>query len=122
MDIGEFFRDVLEQNKEKLQSYFHEKAVILWHSSNELFTVEEYIRANCEYPGQWDGEIERIEKTEQTIIMIASVHSADKARHFHLVSFLEIANNLITRMDEYRSADEAAPEWRRLMKIGRKIV
>ena len=42
MNIKEFWKDVLEQNKEKLQNYFHENAVIRWHCSNELFTVSEY--------------------------------------------------------------------------------
>jgi hypothetical protein len=51
LNIREFWKDVLEQNAEKLKSYFHKDAVIRWHCTNELFTVEEYIRANCEYPG-----------------------------------------------------------------------
>lgn len=67
MNVKEFWKAVLEQNKEKLQDYFHEDAVIRWHCSNELFTVQEYIRANCEYPGEWGGEIERIEKTADII-------------------------------------------------------
>lgn len=33
-----------------------------WHCTNECFNVEEFIRANCEYPGEWEGEVERIEK------------------------------------------------------------
>jgi len=67
MDVKEFWIDVLKQNREKLISYFHKDAVIRWHCSNELFTVSEYIKANCEYPGEWEGKIERIEKTENTI-------------------------------------------------------
>lgn len=38
--------------------------------TNEHFTVEEYIRANCEYPREWDGEIQRIEKTGDIFIVV----------------------------------------------------
>jgi hypothetical protein len=88
LNICEFWRDVLEQNKEKLQAYFHKDAVIRWHCSNELFTVQEYIRANCEYPGLWDGEIERIEETADTVITAVNVYPVDKSHSFHVVSFL----------------------------------
>ena len=121
MNIREFWRDVLEQNKEKLQTYFHEEAIIRWHCSNELFTVQEYIQANCEYPGQWDGEIERIEETKETIITAVNVYSTDKSDSFHVVSFLILANGLIVELDEYWGDDGIAPEWRRKMKIGKPI-
>lgn len=52
MNIREFWNDVLKQDAEKLKEYFHEDAMIRWHCSNELFTVKEYIRAICEYPGE----------------------------------------------------------------------
>ncbi|MFR3115553.1 MAG: hypothetical protein ACLTM5_06500 [Dialister sp.] len=35
---------------EKLLARNHEKAVIKWHCTNEFFTLNEYIKANCEYP------------------------------------------------------------------------
>lgn len=121
MNIREFWRDVLEQNKEKLQTYFYEEAIIRWHCSNELFTVQEYIQANCEYPGQWDGEIDRIEETKETIITAVNVYSTDKSDSFHVVSFLKLANGLIVELDEYWGDDGIAPEWRRKMKIGKPI-
>lgn len=119
--IKEFWKDALEQNGEKLQTYFHEEAIIRWHCSNEIFTVSEYIRANCEYPGEWGGKIERIEETANTIITAVNVYSSDKSRSFHVVSFFKIESGLILEMDEYWGDDGAAPEWRRQMKIGRPI-
>ena len=65
MKIKEFWRDVLAQNAEKLPDYFHKDAAIRWHCSNEQFTVSEYVRANCEYPGKWQGEIERVEEVDE---------------------------------------------------------
>ncbi|EIK81944.1 hypothetical protein CGSMWGv1400E_01445 [Gardnerella vaginalis 1400E] len=37
-------------------------AVIRWHCTNEKFSAQEYIDVNCNYPGDWDGAIERIEE------------------------------------------------------------
>lgn len=121
MNIKEFWKDVLEQNEEKLQAYFHEGAVIRWHCSNELFTLSEYIRANCEYPGEWGGEIERIEETADTVITAVKVYPRDKSESFHVVSFLKMENGLIIEMDEYWADDEKAPDWRREMNIGKPI-
>ena len=121
MDVKEFWIDVLGQNREKLISYFHKDAIIRWHCSNELFTVSEYIKANCEYPGEWEGKIERIEKTENMIITAVKVYSVNKSSSFHVVSFIKTENNLITEMDEYWADDTEVPEWRRKMNIGRKI-
>ena len=122
MDIRKFWKDVLEQNEEKLFDYFHKDAVIRWHCSNELFTVSEYIRANCEYPGKWTGEIERIEETDDKIITAVKVFPADKSSFFHVVSFFRIENELIEEMDEYWADDSEVPEWRRKLELGRKII
>lgn len=121
MNIRAFWQDVFEQDREKLYGYFHKDAVIRWHCSNELFTVQEYIRANCEYPGDWKGEIERIENIGDIIITAAKVWPADQSRSFHVVSFLKLANGRIMEMDEYWSDDGTAPEWRRQMNIGKPI-
>lgn len=61
MDINKFWSDVINQNRTMLYSYFDNDAVIRWHCTNEIFTVDEYIKANCDYPGKWCGKIERIE-------------------------------------------------------------
>ncbi len=121
MNIREFWKDVLEQNEEKLRGYFHDDAVIRGHCSNELFTLSEYIRANCEYPGEWGGEIERIEETADTIITVVKVYPRDKSDSFHVVSFLKMEDGLIYEMDEYWADDGEAPKWRREMNIGRPI-
>ena len=50
---------IAEQDAEKLRPFFHKNAFIRWHCTNEHFTVSEFLRANCEYPGNWNGEILR---------------------------------------------------------------
>ena len=54
--IRQFFQDVIKQNEAGLKRWFREDAVIRWHCTNEQFTVSEYIRANCEYPGRWEND------------------------------------------------------------------
>ena len=48
MDIRAFWSAVLSQDRKALPEYFCRGAVIRWHCSNERFTVEEYVRANCD--------------------------------------------------------------------------
>ena len=51
MNIDAFWKAVIQQNADELRTFFHKNAYVNWHCSNEHFTVEEYIQANCEYPG-----------------------------------------------------------------------
>ena len=121
LNIEKFFETVISQNKMKLLTYFRDDAVIKWHCTNEIFSVEEYIKANCEYPGDWIGKIERIEKTDNSIILVCKKKKKNKSTSFHVVSFIRVENDLIVEMDEYWSDDALAPQWRRKMKIGKPI-
>lgn len=121
MNIQAFWQDIISQSREKLPAYFREDAVIRWHCSNEQFTVGEYIRANCDYPGSWLGEIERVEESGDTVILAGRVFPADRSSSFHVVSFIRLTGGKIREMDEYWADDGEAPEWRRQMKIGRPI-
>ena len=66
MEITAYFQDVVKQDAQKLKNYFAKDAKVLWHNTNECFTAEEFIRANCEYPGSWDGEIEILTPMQDT--------------------------------------------------------
>ena len=55
--LSAYWQAVLDQNAPEMRKYFHEHARISWHNSNECFTTAAFIRANCEYPGAWAGEI-----------------------------------------------------------------
>ena len=92
-----------------------------WHCSNEHFTVEEFIRANCEYPGDWDGEVEKTVMTDDMIITATRVYPKDRSASFHVTSFIKLKDDKIVAMDEYWADDGEAPKWRQDMKIGRKI-
>ena len=123
MDINlkEFFEDVLRQDKQRLRTYFCDDAVIRWHCSNEIFSLEEYIRANCDYPNEWNGEIERIEIAGDTRILAARVFPTDLSCSFHVVSFIQLKTGRISVLDEYWADDGDAPDWRKAMQIGKPI-
>ena len=57
MDIKAFWNAVLRQDADTIREYFHPDAWVNWHNTNEHFTVEEFIQANCEHPGEMDGEV-----------------------------------------------------------------
>ena len=121
MDLKAFWQDVISQDRENLPSWFCEDAVIRWHCTGEQFTIAEYVRANCEYPGSWTGEIERVEECGDTVILAGRVSSADKSASFHVVSFLRLRDGKIAEMDEYWADDGEPPAWRRKMKIGKPL-
>lgn len=110
LDIKKYWKAVLEQNAEEMRTFFKETAYINWHCTNEHFTVGEFIRANCEYPGQWDGIVERIEQIGNLTITATRVFTKDNKLSFHVVSFIEIENNKIISIDEYWGDDSVAPK------------
>lgn len=121
MDIESFWDAVLRQDAAAIREHFHPEAIVRWHCSNECFTMEEYIRANCEYPGQWAGEVDRVIRSGEELVAAVHVYTQDKALSFHVVSILRLREGKIVSMDEYWGDDGPAPSWRRDMGIGRKI-
>lgn len=121
MDIYKFWKDVLAQNADVIKDYFDENAYINWHCTNERFNVNEFMIANCEYPGDWDGEVERIEKINDLFITVTHVYSKDKTLSFHVTSFIQVMNGKIVAIDEYWADDGVAPKWRLDKHIGKAI-
>lgn len=121
MNVRQFWADVLRQDAAAIRTYFAPGAWINWHNTNEHFTVEEFIRANCEYPGDWDGEIEQLLCAGEYTITAVHVYSKEDALHFHVASFIRVLDGKIVSIDEYWGDDGPAPQWRQEMRIGRKI-
>ena len=121
MDIKRFWKAVLAQDRDTIRMYFSDDAYVNWHCTNEHFTVEEFIRANCEYPGEWDGEVERIENAGDIVITATHVYPKDKSMSFHVISFIRTKQDKIISIDEYWSDDGDAPQWRQEMHIGKPI-
>lgn len=116
-----YWKDVACQNAESLKKYFLSDAVINWHNTNERFSVEEFIIANCEYPGKWCGDVERIEIINDLVISVTRVWSLEKGDSFHAVSFFEFKGDKISCLNEYWGDDGIAPQWRLDKQIGRPI-
>ncbi len=121
MNVNLLWNDIITQNRAALASYFCEDAVIRWHCTNEKFTVDEYIKANCDYPGEWHGEIERIEEFDSKIILVGKVKSLDNTFSCHVTSFIKLYDDKICEMDEYWANDGEAPSWRKELGIGKEI-
>lgn len=123
IDIESFWKAVLEQNAEALKGCFIENAYVNWHNTNEHFTAEEFIRANCEYPGEWAGEIQRKEVVGDLIITVTHVYSCgrDSTLSFHVTSFIRVDDGKIASIDEYWGDDGEPPQWRINKNIGTPI-
>lgn len=127
MDIPAFWNAVLRQDADAMRPFFHPDANIRWHCTNECFTLEEYLKANCAYAGydtkigDWDGSIERIESMGDLTITVTRVYPKDRSCSFHVTSFFQIENDRIRTLDEYWADDAEPPQWRKEMHIGTQI-
>ena len=115
-----YWKYVAEQNADEPLKFFHKNGVIRWLCTNEQFTVPEFIKANCDYPGKWNGAMERMEVNSDQIITVAHIWSSEVS--FHVVSFFEMEQGKIIQLDEYWGDDCEIPEWRRNMKLGMPIL
>ena len=121
MNVYHFIKAVLAQDENTIRNYFHKDAYINWHCTNEHFNVDEFIITNCEYPGDWDGTVERVETLDDLIITVTNVYPKDKSSFFHVVSFIKMKDDKIVSMDEYWADDGPAPQWRLDKHIGSMI-
>lgn len=121
MNVQSFWQDILQQNRDALPSYYCGSAIIRWHCTNEQFTVQEFIKANCDYPGVWDGKIERVDEYGDQIVTVVNVFPKDKSASFHVVSFIVVKDDKILTLDEYWADNGEAPDWRKKLGIGKPI-
>ena len=106
--IRALWQAAADQDGEQMARFFTEDAVILWPNTNERFTASEYIRANCAYPGQWQGQVERAAPDGSS--SVARVwNRAGEA--FRAVSFYRWEGDRISRLEEYWGDTAPAPAW-----------
>lgn len=123
MDIYRYWQVCAKQYAEELRTFFHKDATVRWHNTNERFTVEEFICANCDYPGSWQGEVKRVDVAQDRLITVVHIFSkTDRAISFHVTSFFQLENDKIISIDEYWGEDGEPPTWRKKKKIGNPIV
>lgn len=114
----EYWDAVLRQDGDAIRAYFHPDAWVNWHNTNEHFMLEEFIRANCEYPGDWDGQVEKILSVGSQVITVTHVFSRDGKLSFHVVSFLRVTDGRIRSIEEYWGDDGLPPQWRQEKGLG----
>ena len=115
------WNDIDEQNWDNIHTYFENDATINWNNTNERFNVEEFIRVNCEYPGDWSIIVERLECIESLVISVVKVKLKNDNVSFHATSFFEFNNGKIKLLNEYWGDDGQAPQWRIDGQIGKPI-
>lgn len=103
------WRAVAEQDEERLARFFTPDARIVWPNTGECFDLTGYLRANCDYPGRWSGEVERI--AADGSYSVARVWSAEGTAA-RSVAFYQWKDGKIVQMTEYWGDIGPAPEWR----------
>ena len=129
-DIHSFFEAIISQDAKKLRGFFEPDAQIFWANTNEQFTVVEYMRANCEYPGTWHGRMEEVgeivpsDPFEPKMFYIAKVWDDDgnASRVVGRIDFGNTENALIQYLTEFWGNIGEPPKWRTEMKIGRRYL
>lgn len=58
--IISLWQAVAAQDEHKLAQFFTVDARIFWPNTGERFDLPGYLRANCDYPGQWSGQVEKV--------------------------------------------------------------
>lgn len=108
-----FWSTMSEQRFEDLRQFFHEDALIVWPNTKETFTVDQFIKANAMYPGEWVETLKQTYDIEQGIITETLVE--DHQISFYAVSIFEIKEEKITGLKEFWGMNEEAPAWRKQM-------
>lgn len=114
--VRNLWQDMSSQNFDGLKKYFHRNAIIRWNNTNEEFTVDNFIRANSEYPGNWKIDVIRLEQIGDLVITVAYVSSEDDIS-LYVTSFFEFEDGLIRQLDEYWGDNGAPPQWRQDLKL-----
>ncbi len=121
MNIQAFITAVVTKNESEMRKFLADEVIVRWHNTNEEFTLEEYLQANCAYPGDWVGNVERIIPTDDGCVAIIKILSNDALVQFHQISVVTMQDEKIVALDEYYSEDGVAPQWRLDMNIGNAI-
>ncbi len=115
------WNDIDKQNWDNISKYFDDQSIINWNNTNERFTVQEFVRVNSEYPGEWNIKIERLECINNLVISVVKVQLRNEDISFHATSFFEFNNDTIKVLNEYWGDDGKVPQWRIQKQIGKPI-
>ena len=112
IDFERYWQDCVRQDREALRTWFCPDARISWPCTGEIFTVEEFLLANCEYPGHWTGTLLRVTPTPDGAVTECSIASTDGSCRCHVASFFTLREGKIAALTEYYADDGPPPAWR----------
>lgn len=103
-----FWADVARQDAAALREWFAPEAEVYWHCTDERFTAEEYIRANCEYPGtgraRWS-----VRNGRRTVVFRSQRCGRRTGAPVFMRCLFPFRGGRITRLDEYWADDGPRP-------------
>lgn len=111
--IRALWEEMDQQNWSALSGHFTEDAEINWPNTKERFCVDEWVRVNEAYPGNWSIVLERLEPVGDGTLSVACVKLRDGETALHVVSFFTFRSGRISQLTEYWGDDGEPPEWRR---------
>lgn len=112
MDFAQYWQDCVNQDKEALAAWFWPDARIIWPCTEEVFTVEEFLLANCEYPGTWTDELLHVTPTPMGAVTEVRISSSYGQYACHVASLFTLYKGKIASLTEYYADDGPPPTWR----------
>ena len=112
MDFGQYWKDCIGQDREALRAWFWPDAKVIWPCTDEVFTVEEFLTANCDYPGSWEGALLHVTPTPMGAVTEVRIISADGKYACHVASIFTLYRDRIASLTEYYADDGPPPRWR----------
>ena len=113
MDFQRYWQDCIAQDKEALRGWFWPDARIIWPCTDEVFTVQEFLLANCAYPGDWTGALLRTTPTPTGVVTEVRIASSDGQYSCHAASIFTLFRDRIVSLTEYYADDGPPPSWRK---------
>lgn len=115
MDFDRYWQDCMRQDKEALRAWFWPDARVIWPCTEEVFTLEEFLLANCEYPGNWHGELLHVTPTPMGAVTEVHIASDDGKYSCHAASIFTLYRDRIISLTEYYADDGPPPSWRKTL-------
>lgn len=107
------WRDMDAQRWDSLAAYFAPGALIRWPNTREIFTREEFVAVNSEYPGDWRIVVEEASDS------MSIIRTEMQKEVYRAISFFEFEGESIRALTEYWCEVGDPPAWRREKGIGR---
>lgn len=85
-----------------------------WPCTQEKFDKQSFIKVNVDYPGKWFTKLKQCYETETGVTSIVHVYSNETIDSYYATSFFKFSGDQIVSLEEYWSAIESPPEWRKL--------